>query len=938
MALASGSTIGPYEITGPLGAGGMGEVYRARDTKLGRDVAIKVLPSAFAQDPDRRARFEREARVLASLNHPHIAVVHGLEEVPGESASALVMELVEGPTLAERLLEGPLPVEEALPIAKQIAAALEAAHEHGVVHRDLKPGNIKLRPDGGVKVLDFGLAKALSTDPTSGNLVHSPTLSVAATRQGYVLGTAAYMAPEQARGGTVDRSADLWAFGCVLYELLTGHQTFVGEDTTDVMAAVIKSEPDWSLLPGQTPQQIRTLLKQCLRKQRQQRLGDARAARLAIEEAMAEPLGGPATADVPVPAPRTAWQPAAAAAAATAAAATLVAWALWPAPARELAVEPERSVTRVLLDVAPAEQLTSVGGPRPASPAMAISPDGRTIVFMGVRRDGSGAAANLRIYRRRLDETVATPMQGTEGGVAPFFSPDGQWVAFFSVVDMQLKKAPVDGGPAVTIARMGPAAGVVTGASWGTNDTILYSSDPADGIFRVSADGGTPERVTTLDARTEWRHTVPHMLPGGRAMLYTAGIADGDTLGTRVMVYRFDTGETQLLLDNAADARFVATGHLLYMRRGTLMAEPFDPERLTLTGSAIAVLDGVMQAVGATSSTAETYHGQFQLAANGTLVYLSGGPFPPVRSELVWLDRSGAEEPVPNTPQGWGFNLRLAPDGTRLAMGVTAGEFYGQGDIWVYDIARSTPSRLTYGGTPSAPAWSPDGSELVYAKYFSNQLFRVRADGSGGTGARLSTGERGGFPATWSRADNVLVFFDFEPQNVPGSRVWTLPMDTAAEATLVKERANVNLQFFQFSPDGRWLAYSSNQTGSEEVYVEPYPGPGAAVRISTDGGHSPAWAGNELFYLRSANQKFQMMAVDVDTTGSLRVGAPQALFELPASVSQASVTNPLRSYDVAADGRRFIMSKLTSTPPDPVTQMHVVLNFAEELKRRVPVN
>jgi serine/threonine-protein kinase len=582
-----------------------------------------------------------------------------------------------------------------------------------------------------------------------------------------------------------------------------------------------------------------------------------------------------------------------------------------------------------MLDLPAGPQLSPVGGRWPASPAMAISPDGRTIVYAGAPGGDFDPDAEWRLYRRRLDEAAATPMQGTDGGYAPFFAPDGQWVGFFSFLDGALKKVPVDGGPAVTITRVTPFRAVVAGVSWGADDTIAYSLGPADGIFRVSADGGEPERVTSLDAVKEWRHTLPHLLPGGRALLYTAGVADGDTLGTRVMAHRFDTGDTQLLLDNAADARFVASGHLLFMRRGTLMAAPFDVERVAFTGPAIAVVDGIVQSVGASNSNAETYRGQFELAANGTMVYLSGGTLPPLRSELVWLDRNGTEAVVPNTPTGWHVHLRLAPDGRQVVIDVRVGDLFANGDLWVYDLARGTARRLTYGGAPGTPVWSPDSSHLVYSRYFVDGLFRTRADGSTGPGEPFATLPLKVSAATWSKADDTLLSLE---RNAP--RAWGLSMNGVADAKPVKERPPF-LAYLQFSPDGRWLAYVSAETGDREVYVEPYPGPGAAVRISPDGGHSPSWAGNELFYLRGANDRTQMMAVVVDTRDGFNASAPRVLFDAPAAMTQ---TVPTRSYDVTPDGQRFITSRITSTPPEAITRMHVVLNWFEELERRVPVN
>jgi serine/threonine-protein kinase len=532
-------------------------------------------------------------------------------------------------------------------------------------------------------------------------------------------------------------------------------------------------------------------------------------------------------------------------------------------------------------------------------------------------------------------------MQGTALGFNVSFSPDGRWVAFYAPFDRQLKKIPVDGGPAVVVAQIpqsGSGIPLLRGASWGTDDPIVYAAGADGGIFRVSADGGAPERVTTLNAeRSERWHGLPQLLPGGRTLLYTALSGAGDTTQTRVVALRFDTGEQSTLLEDAADARFLPSGHLLYMRRGTLLAAPFDAERLEVTGSQVAVLDDVMQAIGAYNSGDETYRGQFQVSASGTLVYLTGGLFPPLTTELLWMERDGTAElafTATDTTQP-----RISPDGSRIAThafaGRSSGSFVGASDIWVYDVGRSSSTRLTFGGTNNGPVWSPAGRDLLFSKLGTGtaELFRVAADGSTAPMPVTAT-EATGRAGTWSQTD-VVALLGGDGQR---SQIWTLPMSGNAEASLFLE-SPFRLSYPAFSPDGRWLAYTSNESGADEVYVQAYPRSGARTRISTDGGLGPMWSGDgrELFYTRPAapnSGRQQMVAVDVDTADGFRAGRPRALFE-----SDFAQTGPFRNYDVTPDGRRFIVARTApeSLPP-PVTQMHVVLNWTAELERRVPVN
>jgi serine/threonine-protein kinase len=906
MALALGTRIGVFEVTGSLGAGGMGEVYRARDTKLGRDVALKILPEQLATDARRLSRFQREAQLLASLNHSNIGSIYGLEDTDG--IQALVLELVDGETLAERIARGPIPLDEALTTAKQIAAGLEAAHEKGIIHRDLKPSNIKVKPDGSVKVLDFGLAKALEpggSGPTS-----------TGTEAGIILGSAAYMSPEQAGGQPVNEQTDLWAFGCVFYEMLTGHRTFRGETFSETVATVLEREPDWSRLPASTPAVVRSLLRQCLRKQPAQRLHDARAARIALEDAIAAPEF--ATGSVVAPTRHRSWSRLAALLAVAVLAGGVVAWVLKPSPRLD------RPISRMLLDVRPAERF--VGGAdafRPSRTAIALSHDGQTVVFSGVR----GNARQL--FKRKLNEVEATPMTGTEGARFPFLSPDGQWVGF--QVEDKLKKTPLGGGPPVVICDVPRSPGVV-GASWSADDRIVFST--VRGISVVSAAGGTPTAITTADSHgAVLGHLTPHILPGGKAILYTVIDPLGDWDQANVVVQSLDTAERRTLFKGGADARYVPTGHLLYMKTGTLLAVPFDAEKLELRGPPVAILDNVMQAVAADNSDDETGAGQFTISGNGTLAYLTGGIFPGNQYQLVWVDRRGMATALPIRP-GRHFAPRVSPDGKRVAY-FQARPRSRVTDVWVYEVDRQNSTRLTLEGWSVWPVWAPDGKSLLVSNITSGieNLARLRADGSGAL-ERLTTSKYPQSPASWSAFGNVVAFVETHKAI---NQIWVLPMDGGYEPKLFLQ-APFSLSHPDFSPDGRWLAYVSAESGANEVYVQPYPGPGDKIRVSTDRGNGPVWAktGRELFYRRNINVNnnvmVQTMLVDIDTTGSFHANKPRVLFE-----GQYGQATPLRGYDIAPDGQRFIMTTRGSPEP-PITQMHVILNWTEELKRLVPTN
>jgi Tol biopolymer transport system component len=920
MALATGTHLGSYEVLAPIGAGGMGEVYQAHDTKLGRDVAIKVLPEAFAHDPERLSRFQREAKMLAALNHSNIATIYGLEQSNG--TSYLVMELVSGETLADRVKrEGAVPVEEALKIAIQIAEALEAAHEKGIIHRDLKPANVKVTPEGKVKVLDFGLAKAFAGEAASSDPAESPTLSAAATMRGVILGTAAYMSPEQARGKTVTKATDIWAFGCVLYELLCGRSAFEGDDITEILASVVKTEPDSSLLPKSVPPNIRVLLRRCLRKDRRQRLQDATDVRIEIEEA----LSAPETPALEVHAIRKAMI--------SRLAPALGLGVLIGAIIAGVGVRyfkptvPSSEITRVIVGVAPADLLAPSfpGNPRPTRADMVLSPDGRYLVFSATR------GGKQQLYLRAMDQLEATPMGGTEGTNSPFFSPDGRWVGFWQGVVRgsaigEIKKVPLGGGPAVTLCK----TPLLYGASWGSGDTIVFANR-LGGLWRVSAAGGTPQPVTTLDAKKEeYSHRLPQVLPDGKSVLFTIERAQYRWDDAQIVVQSLATGVRKVLIEGAADARYVPTGHLVYARQGTLMAVPFNLARLEVTGGPVGIIDGIMQDVNTFSGTGDTGTAQFSVSETaGALVYLPGG-IADVETSLVWMDRNGAVEPVPVSPRRV-LEPRLSPDGKLAAFSELEAD---RRNVWVYDISRGTLSRLTTEAQAWLSIWTPDGKRITFSQTTtgSDNLFWKLADGSGAA-ERLTTDGHIQYPSSWSPDGKTLAFI----QRPTGTDydIWMLSLEDGKAQSRPFLKTPFSERQAEFSPDGRWLAYVSDESGRAEVYVQPYPGPGVRHQVSTEGGEQPAWArsGRELFYTTpgTRDDTTKMMAVDVTLGATFTVGKPRILFEGPIAN-----TVPVRSYDVTPDGRRFLVPQFKQQPAPALTEMILVQNWFEELKRRVP--
>jgi len=881
MALDSGTILGSYRILGPIGAGAMGEVYRARDTRLGRDVAIKVLPEHFAGDDERLKRFEREARSLASLNHPNIAQIHGVDQV-GDTRF-LVLELVEGESIEDRLTRGPLPMDEALDVARQIALGLEAAHEAGVIHRDSKPANVRLTPDGRVKVLDFGLAKPArggSGEPGSS----STNDSVFSTEAGRLLGTPTYMAPEQARDRPIDRRVDIWALGCVLYECLSGRRAFDGETLSDVLAAVLEKEPDWSRLPASTPPRVRELIERCLTKDPRERLRDAGDARLEISRAA---RGDDAPPGVVAAQPRSLH-----AAACFAAGAILAGAAVWlasmPAPARPA------PVTRFAL--------TGIGLPIDAFQGLALSPDGRRLVYRARGEDG-----RERLHLRSFGSSAVRVLPDTEGGFLPFFSPDGERVGFFALG--VLKIVAVSSGISSTIADLPQG---FSGAAWLPDDTIVFAGASSRRLGRVAASGGETVYIDIHGTNEGDIVTSPSALPGGSAILCAS--SNGATFDVAVIDLASRT--STVIAENGFTPTFSVSGHVVYQQgsSGPLMALPFDPDQRESAGPAFPVVTDV-------GSRVSYQVRMFALASDGTLAYVPRSALLD-SGALVWMDRHGQSTPIAEI--GRIIDMpRVSGDGKRIAFRTPAPSC----DIWVHDLDRGVTARVTHEGDSHGICWSPDDTRLAFARLEKPPgwtVFEAAADGSGRLEPLSPPTLQHAFVSSYS-TDGKYILVGTSPES--GSDVALVEtMDRSTRPLLhsrFEERAAV------FSPDGRRIAYVSDESGREEVYVQPFPALDARVKISTDGGADPVWSrdGKELFFRWDR----KMMAVDVDAEPVFSARRPRVLFDCEFSSKGSS---GLASYDVSADGERFVMVRERSGSSG--AEVNIVLNWHEEVRELAP--
>ena len=869
MALAAGDRLGVYEVRDLIGAGGMGEVYRGHDTKLNRSVALKILPDAFASDPDRLARFKREAQVLASLSHSNIGSIFGFEET--DTVHALVLELIEGPTLADRLAHGSLALDEAVQVARQIADALDAAHAQGIVHRDLKPANIKIRPDGTVKVLDFGLAKAVSGEHSTASVMQSPTItSPALTQLGVILGTAAYMSPEQARGKPADKRSDIWAFGAVLYEMLTGRRAFEGDDISDTLANILKTEPDWSVLPADTPPAIRRVLRRCLERDPRRRTHDIADARLDLDERDIASAGAPLPSKPRlVNVERVAW------ALVVATLAGLVAYAV-----RDQSPAPQ--VVRFQIDPPEGGSFGSNDGVGnfDGTSGGAISPDGTQLVFVGTDK-----AQRTQLWLRRLDSFTSRPLTGTDNAMMPFWSPDSGSIGFYA--NKKLQRFAVADGAVQTITD---AAGVPRGATWGSGGAIVFSVGTPPRLARVQARGGD---VTALAVSVDSVGQFPFFLPDGRHFLFIGRPPSNESYG--VLIGSIESGfETRrVMIDAIGNVAFAPPDRLFFTRDERLMQQTFDLNRMEVTGEATPVIEQVLY-------NPVSRRADFSVSVNGVLAFRSGSN---LTNQFAWFDRTGklleTIGPVGNyrTPD-------LSPDGQRLAYGDV-----NRRDIWIFDLARQTSSRFTSGpGSETTPVWFPNGTKIAY-----------RTDGAGmfekdvtGTGPeRVLLKEVVNGPDQVSADGKWILYFKVTPGG--DQDVYVLPTTGDRTPQVIVQTPFPEVEP-QFSPDVRWLAYASSENGRNEIYVQAFPSTGRRWQVSSSGGRQPLWRadGKELYFV-SDDRRFFAVDVLPAQAGEFEFGVPKFLFEM-----RANVFNSRNSYVPSRDGKRFLVNMLLDADDAPI--------------------
>ncbi len=891
MAILPGRRLGPYEILAAIGAGGMGEVYKARDTRLDRIVAIKVLPAHLADRSELRERFEREAKTIASLNHPHICTLFDIGQQDG--IDFLVMEYLEGETLALRLQKSPLPLEQVLQFAIEIAHALDKAHRKGITHRDLKPGNVMLTKSG-TKLLDFGLAKLKQGVAPAIPDSQLPTMKSAITGQGMILGTLQYMAPEQVEAKEVDARTDIFAFGAVVYEMATGRKAFEGKTSASVMAKILEVDPpSMASLQPMTPPALDRVAKTCMAKEpdeRWQSAGDLCRELKWIEEGGAQIALSSAAKGKGIRALGP-WL------LILSLGILLLGGAVTGVAVWKFKPTPPLPVTRTVINLPPGQQLAGLEN----GPAVALSPDGLDLAY--VARQGG----TQQIFLRAMDGFEAKPIPGTEDAVNPFFSPDSQWLGFFA--DGKLKKVSVSGGAVISLTD----SGNIYGASWGSQGVIAFTPSGSSSLQQVSDAGGVRQPLTHVESDLNQRW--PDWLPGGKAVLFGGG-AIGDP---RVAVYSIGTGERRNLIPGGTQPRYLPSGHLVYAQDGNLMAAPFDLQRLMVTGAAVPVVEGVGHSL-------ISGHAQYSVSTTGSLVYVNGVSLSG-QGKLVWVSRNGAEQALAAPPRAYVWP-RISPDGRRIAASIAEQNI----QIWLYDIPRDTLTRFTFeGNRNNNPTWTPDGKRIAYLS--DKNIFWQLADGSGGL-EQLTRSEFTQVPMSWSPDGQLLAFIELNPNTGLDISMLRLGDPSAGSGQVRKAQLFLRTPFNEsvprFSPDGRWVAYISNESSRNEIYVQPYPGPGGKWQISTDGGTEPVWNpnGRELFY-RSGDK---MLAVDITTQPGFAAGKPRLLFQGPYLPSPATSSN----YDVSLDGQRFLMVKPNEQEQTAPTQINVVQNWFEELKQKVP--